>query len=224
MAEDLKRSMHTYYDQRAPEYDDWYERKAGYDNPETNHQWARELAVLDREADSWGQGRVLEIACGTGRWTAHLAARPEVSEVVAVDASPSMLRQAQAKVKVGADKVRWVQADVYSLPFSPGEFDALFAGFFLSHVPVERARETLASFTALLRPGGVARVYDSLLPEGAERVQVQRRRLKDGSEHDVLKVYYTPDTLREMLAPLDPEASAWSTGTFFVAGEWKRKE
>ncbi len=222
MSPELKRTMETYYDQRAPEYDDWYERRGRYRDPRTDALWAEELAKLDEWADEWGSGRVLEIACGTGRWTAHLAARPEVTEVVAVDASEAMLEECRRKVRAGAEKVRWVLADAYDLPFGPGEFDALFTGFFLSHVPPERAGRLLESYTSLLRPGGEAGLYDSLLPDGAEPVQVQRRALRDGSEYDVLKVYYTADTLRELLSRLDPGARTWDTGRFFVAGRWRR--
>lgn len=223
MSDDIKRSMNVYYDRRAPEYDDWYERRGNYHNRESDDQWFRELAELDEKAQSWGLGRVLEIACGTGRWTSHLAANLRVTSVVAVDGSPSMLKQAKHKVTDGANKVEWMQADAYSLPFAEGEFDALFAGFFLSHVPADQALALLRSYTKLLRPGGVARIYDSLLPVGSEAVQIQRRVLNDGSAHDVLKVYYTPDTLRDLLAPIDPEVSTWCTGRFFVAADWTRQ-
>lgn len=246
MGDDFKAGMVEYYDRRAPEYDDWYERRGRYYDAGTNELWAAELALLDLEAAGWGYGRVLEIACGTGRWTAHLAANPRVTEIVAVDSSARMLEAARSrlqdvseKISAGAGdvagsplyrdeatsltgKVRWVQADVYDLSFEPSSFDTLFAGFFWSHVPPGEAPGLLYRLNALLKPGGEGGLYDSLLPEGALPVQVQKRPLKDGSAHDVLKVYYTTETLRELLASVDPQARTWDTGVFFVAGRWTR--
>ena len=50
----IDRSMHTYYDQRAPEYDDWYDRRGRYDDPHTNAAWHAQVAELGREAARFG--------------------------------------------------------------------------------------------------------------------------------------------------------------------------
>ena len=86
-------------------------------------------------------GRVLELACGPGVWTGHLLRH--ASEVTAVDASPEML--AIATARVGPERVRFVQADLFT--WTPDRrYDVVFFGFWLSHVPAER----FASFWSLV--------------------------------------------------------------------------
>src|SRR5690242_16176423 len=78
-------------------------------------------------------GSVLELACGPGMWTSQLLRY--ASDVTAVDASPEML--ALAKDRVGEERVRFVQADLFT--WRPDRrYDVVFFGFWLSHVPAER--------------------------------------------------------------------------------------
>jgi hypothetical protein len=64
-------------------------------------------------------------------------------------------------------------------------------------------------------------VFDSHLPAGRAAIEVQQRPLKDGSQHRVLKVYYTPATLEQALRLCAaPETIATrSTGRYFVVGQ-----
>jgi len=75
--------------------------------------------------------RVLEVACGTGRVTRHLATR--ASAVMATDFSEGML--GRAKQVIDSPRVSWRVADAQSLPFGDGEFDAVVCQFGLMFVP-----------------------------------------------------------------------------------------
>ena len=218
--ETLDREMRRYYAQRAPEYDDWYDRVGRYDNPETNATWHGEVAQLERIADSFGAGRLLDIACGTGRWTARFAANARVSSVTGLDQAPEMLAQTRARLAAAGHTATLVRGDAYALPFADGAFDCCFFGFFLSHVPEADLPRFVGEVRRVLRPGGSLLIFDSALPAGGKAVQVQDRPLKDGSRHRVLKVYYTPETLREALALAAAPGSitAETTGRFFVVG------
>src|SRR5215469_14968974 len=55
-------------------------------------------------------GNVLELACGPGVWTGQLLRY--ATDVTAVDASPEML--AIAAARIGSDRVRFVQADLFT--------------------------------------------------------------------------------------------------------------
>jgi len=77
----------AYYRARAGEYDEWLLRTGRYDRgPEHRAVWEAELVAVESALrDELSGGDVLELACGTGLWTRHLA--PAHRRVVAVDAS-----------------------------------------------------------------------------------------------------------------------------------------
>jgi trans-aconitate methyltransferase len=76
---------------------------------------------------------VLELACGTGQWTAALG--KHASELTAVDASPEMLAIASARVP--EDRVRFIQADIFMWK-ADQRHDVVFFSAWLSHVPPQR--------------------------------------------------------------------------------------
>src|SRR5712671_32437 len=68
-------------------------------------------------------GSVLELACGPGVWTSQLLRH--AADVTAVDASPEML--AIAAARVGDDRVRFVQADLFTW-VPDRRYDVVFIG------------------------------------------------------------------------------------------------
>src|SRR5205823_5301562 len=79
------------------------------------------------------RGRVLELACGTGFWTAELAEHSD--ELTALDASPEML--GIVSKRLAGRGVRFIEADIFS--WRPdARSDAVFFSAWLSHVPPQR--------------------------------------------------------------------------------------
>jgi SAM-dependent methyltransferase len=147
-------------------------------------------------------GSVLELACGPGVWTGQLLRH--AADVTAVDASPEML--AIAAARVGHDRVRFVQADLFT--WAPDRrYDVVFIGFWLSHVPPERF-ESFWSLVAdcLTEDGRVFfaddgyRTPDELI-EGPSSVTI-RRRLEDGTSYRIVKVPHQPPDLEQRLRRL----------------------
>src|SRR5258708_38069310 len=128
----------TYYRARAGEYDEWWFRAGRFDRgPSLNAAWVADVAIVETALfaflDAARPQRVLELACGTGLFTRHLA--PRVPRVTAVDASPEVI--ACNRTRVTADNVEYVEADLFS--WRPVQrYDAVFFSFWLSHVPDER--------------------------------------------------------------------------------------
>jgi len=100
-------------------------------------------------AHSGGAAQVLDIGCGGGFLSNHLAS--EGFDVTGVDAS-----QASLDVAVRHDlsgKVRYLLGDALALPFADGSFDAVCAMDFLEHV--EDPARVVAEAARVLKPGGL---------------------------------------------------------------------
>jgi SAM-dependent methyltransferase len=159
------------------------------------------------------QGDVLELACGPGTWTPQLLRHAR--SLTAVDASPEML--ALARERVGDDpRVRFVQADLFE--WRPDRrYDVVFFGFWLSHVPSERFEAFWATVASALEPGGRVFFVDDGYRTPEELVEGERirRRLNDGSEHQIIKVPLDPTDLERRLRALGWDIAVNSNGVFF---------
>jgi ubiquinone/menaquinone biosynthesis C-methylase UbiE len=106
-------------------------------------------------------GRVLELAAGTGVVTRGLARRlPSSVEIVGSDLNQAMLDRAAA---VGTSRdVCWRRADALELPFNDGSFDAVLCQFGVMFFP-DKAR-AYGEAHRVLRPGGrfIFNVWDHI--------------------------------------------------------------
>jgi SAM-dependent methyltransferase len=162
-------------------------------------------------------GSVLELACGPGVWTGQLLRH--ATDVTAVDASPEMLAIAASRVPDGAP-VRFVEADLFT--WQPDrQYDVVFMGFWLSHVPAERFESFWAVVAAALAPRGRVffaddgyRTPDELI-EGPASSTIQRR-TPDGTAYRIVKVPHEPADLERRLRELGWEITVTPTaGPFF---------
>ena len=160
---------------------------------------------------------VLELACGPGVWTGQLLRH--ATDVTAVDASPEMLAIAASRVPDGAP-VRFVEADLFT--WQPDrQYDVVFMGFWLSHVPAERFESFWAVVAAALAPRGRVffaddgyRTPDELI-EGPASTTIQRR-TPDGTAYRIVKVPHEPADLERRLRELGWEITVTPTaGPFF---------
>jgi ubiquinone/menaquinone biosynthesis C-methylase UbiE len=74
---------------------------------------------------------VLEVAAGTGYWTTTLST--SARSITATDLNDETLEIARTRT-YGPAEVSFCTADAYDLNVVPGTFEAIFAGFFWSHV------------------------------------------------------------------------------------------
>jgi SAM-dependent methyltransferase len=218
----------AYYRARAGEYDEWFLRKGRHDRgPEWNRRWFSELEQVRRELDRFGPtGRVLELACGTGLWTVDLARH--AAGITAVDASPEVLEINRARLRKASPEfpVRYVRADLFD--WSPDDaYDVVFFGFWLSHVPPGRFAAFWDLVWSALRPGGRGFFVDSLGPEAPEEKRrlgwtpgdpTMLRRLNDGREFRIVKVFYDPVELEARLAGMGWRFSVRRTENHLLYG------
>jgi SAM-dependent methyltransferase len=124
------------------------------------HDQAGTLVDLLHSGTSYPAGSVvLEAGCGVGAQTVTLAQRSPGARFVSVDISPASLAEAKRRTDAaGLTNVRFVEADIFALPFDPESFDHVFVCFVLEHLaqPVE----ALVKLKTLLRPGGTITVIE----------------------------------------------------------------
>ncbi len=214
----------AYYRARSGEYDEWFYRKGRYDRgPAVNERWFAEAQTVAEALDAFQPaGSVLELACGTGIWTERLLRHADA--VTAVDASPEVL--AINERRVGSDKVSYVEADLFAWE-PPRRFDAVFFSFWLSHVPPERFEDFWRLVRRALRPGGRFFFIDSHCEPTSTALDhappdftatQSTRRLNDGREFEICKVFYDPPALQERLRRLGWNARVTRTPTYFIYG------
>lgn len=139
-------------------------------------------AVLDALGPVEGKD-VLEIACGTGRFTVMLAERG--ANIVGLDISSAMMAQGRQKAKSAgvAGLVEFMRGDAARLPFPDDHFDAVFAMrfFHLADTPAKflaemcRVSKDQVFFDTFNRYS-TRSVYTWLLPMGSRlysRVEVE---------------------------------------------------
>jgi SAM-dependent methyltransferase len=123
-------------------YDAW---ASTYDDP-SNGLFAVDEPVVDAILDTLPVGDALDAACGTGRFSARLAARGH--RVVGVDSSAAMLDVARTKVPNGAFHV----GKLDDLPVPDASVDLVLCALALSHVP--DLVPVMAELARVVRPGG----------------------------------------------------------------------
>jgi demethylmenaquinone methyltransferase/2-methoxy-6-polyprenyl-1,4-benzoquinol methylase len=189
----------AYYERRAPEYDDWWTGTGLFASRE-RPGWERERAAVVALVGGLGAGRTLDVACGTGFLTRHLAGL-----AVGLDQSPAMVAIAQSRLPGGLAIV----GDALALPFADGAFDRVLAGHFYGHLPPgERAR----FLAEVRRVAPELVVIDSALRPGVEPEGRQERVLGDGSRHRVFKRHLTSEGLAAEIG-----GEPLLAGTWFVA-------
>jgi ubiquinone/menaquinone biosynthesis C-methylase UbiE len=187
----------TYYENRAPEYDDWYlgiGRFAERERP----GWSEELDALRNTLEALPPARTLDVACGTGFLTRHLP-----GDVVGLDQSAAMIEEARRQ----APTASYVQGDALKLPFEDSAFERVFTGHFYGHLEHDE-REQFLRQARRVAPELV--VVDASSRHSPVDEEWQERILNDGSRWEVYKRYFTAEGLAEELGG----------GETLFAGHW----
>src|SRR5207249_4408305 len=159
-------------------------------------------------------------ACGTGIFTAELVRHAD--SVTAVDASARML--AINRSRVDDPSVTYANADIFA--WAPHRaYDAVFFGFWLSHVPPAAFDKFFALVRACLTPNGrVAfvdeddRAADNDDVHSISEVPAARRTLADGRQFDIVKVFWRAEDLEQRLSSCGWDVNVRRTGESFMYG------
>jgi SAM-dependent methyltransferase len=197
----LLAKQRAYYQARAPEYDEWWQRRGRFDlGPEAAEEWDREVAQVAAALETFGaKGEVLELAGGTGWWTERLART--AGHLTVIDSSPESLEL--NRKRVGRSDVDDFVADL--IEWQPlRTYEVVFFSFWLSHVPRSRFSDFWSLVRCCLAPGGRVFLIDNRR-EIADPYVIRRdsdleiHRVHDGREFQVVEVFYEPEELESLL-------------------------
>lgn len=237
---DAVEEQKLYYQERTPEYDSWWQRQGRYDKgPAFGSAWRDEAETVRLALTSFDpDGRVLELAGGTGNWTAELAGR--AGDLTVVDQSAESLRVNRQKLEVAGlgQNTHYVQADLFAFE-PPARFDVVFFSFWQSHVPDDRFERFWTMVRHAVAPGGRVFLLDNAHPSLGQSIHqapvdvhtqagateqggsidlldgTARRTLADGREFRIVKRYWRPDDYVAKMAQLGWRAEAHETEHFF---------
>jgi SAM-dependent methyltransferase len=117
----------------------------------TGHEALAGRLIRPGGFDVRGCKRILDAACGNGRYSRYLLRQADADAVLtAFDLSPRMLRRARARLR--GDRVSHAVADLTRLPYADAAFDAVVCGWVLEHLP--EPRPGLRELARVLAPGG----------------------------------------------------------------------
>jgi ubiquinone/menaquinone biosynthesis C-methylase UbiE len=148
--------------------------------------------------------RILELACGTGRVTRHLAElTKDEGELYATDLNPDMLQVAQQKTDNGL--IHWSVVNAEDIPFEAGFFDLVVCQFGVMFF--KDKHRAFSEVHRILKTGGtfLFNTWDHFDYNAAARIsqQVLQEVLTDNPPDFLEKgpySFFDPNLIREMLA------------------------
>ncbi|MDZ7959220.1 MAG: class I SAM-dependent methyltransferase [Aulosira sp. DedQUE10] len=222
MKDNILQQQIAYYRARANEYDQWFYRLGRYNRgDELNQLWFKEVDVVKQALHQIRQAEeILELASGTGIWTQELLKIGK--KITAIDSSEEVLEINRSKLN--SPNVEYHQIDLFA--WEPdAEYDLVFFSFWLSHVPPELLESFLLKVYKSVRVGGQVFIVDSrfeltstannhiLNDDGSI---YKSRKLNDGQEFQIVKVFYQPDELQMHLAQVGFKADVKLTEHYFI--------
>jgi SAM-dependent methyltransferase len=176
----------------------------------------RELGIVSDLVRLARGGRYLDLGCSAGLYTRSLARVLESSgEVLGIDISPSMLKEAARRArKIGA-RPSFARADAHNLPFADTSFSGAVCGGTLNELgdPARALHET----RRILEPGGRLALMGILRARSPRGHRLQRFLSIGGLR------FFDPDELGSLLdhAGFDPDPLRTHDLVFF-AGATRR--
>jgi ubiquinone/menaquinone biosynthesis C-methylase UbiE len=217
-----KPGIFDYYDERAPEYEVFYEGglPAKLSDPAV---YRNDTSAIAKLLPDYIGGECIDIACGTGFWLPFC--EKNCSRITLIDQSESMLAECRKKIeKLGiANKTEIIQGDLFGYPFKEHEYDSAIVGFLLSHLDDAEEAGFFHILKGVLKEEGAFVIIDDVWsPEvaatGRAKAGQLKRSLSDGRQFEISKRYFEKSDLENLAEEhgLKLEIAYWGR-VFFLA-------
>jgi SAM-dependent methyltransferase len=173
----------------------------------------RELGIIAEKVALERGGLYLDLGCSAGLYTRNLAGSlGDAGDVIGIDISPSMLREAARRARKAGATPSFVRADATSLPFADASMSGTVCGGTLNELgdPARVLRET----HRVLQPGArlaIMGILKARTPSGS----LLQRFLSTGGIR-----FFTPEEVQGMLedSGFEPDPLTTHSAVFFAAG------
>jgi SAM-dependent methyltransferase len=189
----LRQRMLAYYNERAPEYEDAYTLGTGTASIPDPDVFVTEAKLLAGLVGQFAEGRMIDLACGTGYWLPFYAER--CSHITLFDQSEKMLAECRKKLdrlSLG-DRSVVLQGDFFEYGFGSPRYDCALVAFFLSHLTESQEPRLFNALRAMLGSSGRFLLLDSAWSDERARfnkkIEQQKRQLNDGTPFEIYKRY-----------------------------------
>lgn len=187
--------MVKYYSDRAKEYEEIY----AWRDPQRQEEQDLMESTLK---EAFRRRRLLDIGCGTGYWTQRIS--ETAKSIIGIDINETVLEIARSKEYGCPTEYRIM--DAFHMEFEE-RFSGALASFMLSHVLRDDIPGWLEHVHSFLEPGARVFFADNTYIEGiGGKLQTKQddpntyklRTLNDGSQHLIVKNYFTTEELAEL--------------------------
>lgn len=197
---DIKEEIMSYYNERAEEYDEIYMGK-GHVTLDSS-VYLKDVIKASEMASHFGNGHLLDIACGTGFWL--LSYYRNCSEITLFDQSEKMLQECKKRVEERGimHSTHFIQGNFLHVELEPLTFDSAFVGFLLSHLTLEQEKIFFLNLKKVLKPHGQLMVIDSVWNNERQKYTkkegIQKRVLNNGRTFKIYKRYLEKSDIERM--------------------------
>ena len=154
--------------------------------------------------------KMLDLACGTGRFSSFILDNYRDLDLTVMDASPQYLELAKSMLSK-YDQVKYAEGFGEEMPFPDDSFDAVTCVYMFHELPAEVRVKVVAEMKRVLKPGGKVFFVDS-----AQRGEVKHEQILEGFTviaHEPYYLDYVTSDLKELFAgfTVDNQDVNWVT-------------
>ncbi|MFO0745255.1 MAG: methyltransferase domain-containing protein [Myxococcota bacterium] len=157
-------------------------------------------AHLARAVPAGETPRVLDVACGTGRFLGQLHAALPDARLYGLDLSAPYLKHAQAHL-AHVPELSLVAENAEAMPFADQTFDAVTSIFLFHELPSDARRAVMREALRVVKPGGLFAIVDSAQADDAAEIRWYLEQFPVLYHEPYFKGYLIdplPDALREV--------------------------